>query len=265
MVAAISGEQLALFNRVHPVNSGSILGALRRNVFFRSCCGTARGAGEPDEVSGAAVQDALEVSGDTDRPCQRCGFEPDAVSDLVKEFECIAARAIPLVDHGDDRDATMTTHLKELECLRLQTLRCVDQHDRAIDGAQHPVGVFGEVGVPRSVEQVDDTVLPIGGDVRELQSSGRDRDAPGLLHLHPVRHRRPSPRFTVNGARFGDHPCVQDERFGERRLSRVGMADDSEGPPTEGFARQTFCSCPARGRADFQVVVGHRGVHAICL
>ena len=56
----------------------------------------------------------------------------------------------------------MTTHLEKFQGLRFQALGRIDQHDRAIDGTQHPVGVFGEVRVPGGIEKVDDAVLPIG-------------------------------------------------------------------------------------------------------
>ena len=55
----------------------------------------------------------------------------------------------------------MAAYLKELERLGLKAFGRIDQHDRAVDGAEHPVGVLGEIGVPGCVEQVDDAVLPV--------------------------------------------------------------------------------------------------------
>ena len=131
----------------------------------------------------------------------------------------------------------MTTHLEQFEGLRFKAFRRIDEHDCAIDRTEYAVGVFGEVRVPGGVEQIDDAVLSVGGDVGELQRCRRDRDAPGLFHLHPVRHRGASSGLAVNGAGLSDHPGVQDQCLGERRLTRVGMADDGEGPPTESLGR----------------------------
>ena len=235
MVTTIGGQQLALFDRVVPIDAGSVAGTFGCDVLLGCRGGAAGGAGEPDEVAGSSVQHALKVSGDADRPCQRCGFESDAFVDLVEEFQCVPTRAIPLIDHGDDRDASVTTHLEQFESLRLKAFRRIDQHDRAIDRAEHAVGVFGEVRVPRGVEQIDDAVLPVGRDIGELQGGGCDRDAPGLFHLHPVRHRGAASGLAVDGAGLVDHPGVQDQCLGERRLARVGVADDGEGPSTEGL------------------------------
>ena len=161
MVPAVDGEQFAFFDRVVPVITGRVAGAFGRDVFLGGRGGTARGAGEPDEIAGAPIQDALEVTGDADRPRQRCRFESDPSGDFVEQRESITARPVPLVDHGDDRNAAVTAHLKELQGLRFKAFRRVDQHHGAINGAEHPVGVLGEVGVPGGVEQVDDAVLPL--------------------------------------------------------------------------------------------------------
>lgn len=148
VIAAVGGEQFAFLDRVDPVDPGGLLGPVRRDVLLGGRGGPARGAGEADEVAGAAIQHALEVAGDTHRPGQRRRFEADALGDLVEQFQRVTARSVPFVDHGQDRDAAVTAHLEELEGLRFQTLGGVDQHHRAVDRRQHPVGVLGEVGVP---------------------------------------------------------------------------------------------------------------------
>ena len=208
VVAAVRGEQLAFLGCVDPVDAGRLLRALRGDVFLRCRGGTAGRAGEPDVVAGSPIQHTLEVTGDPDRPCQRGGLHTDALLDLVEEFQGVAARTVPLVDHRDDRDTAVPAYLKKFQRLRLQALGGVDQHDRAVHRAEHPIGVFGEIGVAGGVEQVDDAVLPVGGAVGELQRGGGDGDASGLLHLHPVRHRGAAAGFAVNGPRFGDHPGV---------------------------------------------------------
>ena len=97
----------------------------------------------------------------------------------------LAAGPVPLVDERDHRDAAGAADLEQLQRLRLHALGRVEQHDRAVDRGQHPVGVLGEVGVAGRVEQVDHVVAVV-----EPQRGRGDRDAALLLHLHPVRRRR---------------------------------------------------------------------------
>jgi len=56
------------------------------------------------------------------------GRNPDPRLDLVHQFECMAPGPVPLVDHRDDRDPTVLAHLEQLQRLRLQPLRRIDQH-----------------------------------------------------------------------------------------------------------------------------------------
>lgn len=80
------------------------------------------------------------------------------------------------------------------------------------------------------VEEVDHRIA-----VRELQHRRGDRDAPGLLHLHPVRHRGAPARLAVDRAGLGDDPRMQRQGLGQRRLTGVGVADDGEGAAARGF------------------------------
>ena len=58
----------------------------------------------------------------------------------------------------------MSADLEELHGLDLEALGRINEHDRSIDRGQDSVCVFGEVGVPGSVDQVDHRVT-----VGELQ------------------------------------------------------------------------------------------------
>src|ERR1700753_1176369 len=77
-----------------------------------------------------------------DRPVQRGRPQPDPLLDLVQQFQRLPAGPVPLVHERDDRDVPVAAHVKQLQRLRLQALGRVQQHDRAVDGLQHPVGVF---------------------------------------------------------------------------------------------------------------------------
>ena len=206
--------------------SSTSSGAIR---CLRGPRGPAGRAGVLHELARTPVQDAAEVAGLTDRPGQRSGAELDLLLDQVHQLQRREARAVPLVDDRDHRDAPQRADLEELEGLRLEPLARVDQHDRRVDRGQHAVGVLGEVAVARGVDQVDHVVA-----VDELQRGRGDRDAARLLHRHPVRHRGAPLTLAVHGPRLGDRPGVQSERLGQGGLARVGVADDGEGTARAG-------------------------------
>ena len=92
------------------------------------------------------------------------------------------AGAIALVDEGEDRNLALSAHLEELERLRLDALRPVENHHRRIGGRENPVGVLAEITVAWRVEQVEHVV-----PVVELERCRGDRDPALLFELHPVR------------------------------------------------------------------------------
>ncbi len=237
-VGVVGAEQFRFLDRGVPVHARGVVGLVRVDVLLGGCRGATCGAGEADVGSGAAIQHALEVARDADGPRQRRRLESDTRLDLVDQLQRVPARPVPLVDHRDDRDAAVTAHLEQLERLRFQTLGRVDQHHGRVDRGQYPVGVLGEVGVARGVEQVDHAGGAGLGDVRELQRRRRDRDAARLLHLHPVRDGGAAPCLAVDGAGLGDGLGVQHQGLGQRGFACVGMTDDGEGPSALRLGRQ---------------------------
>ena len=224
------GEQLALLLGLH---EGVALQGDRRvgvQVLLGGDGGTAVGAGEAQVAAGGDVQDAAEVAGDADRPVQRGRLQTGALADLVHQVEGVVARPVPLVDHGDDRDAPVPADLEQLHRLRLEALGGVDEHHGGVDRRQHPVGVLGEVGVAGGVDQVDH-----GAAVAELQGGRGDRDAALALDVHPVGHGAAAAVLAVHGAGAGHHPGVQGQGLGERRLAGVGVADHGERPAAGGL------------------------------
>ncbi len=132
---------------------------------------------------------------------------------------------VELVDEGHDRGVAHPADLHELLRLGLDPLAAVDDHQRAVHGGEDPVGVLGEVLVAGGVQEVD-----LEGPVVELHDRRRDGDPPLLFDRHPVARRVPAGLPGLDGAGELDRPAEEEELFGQRRLSRVRVADDAEGP-----------------------------------
>jgi len=167
----------------------------------------------------------VEVAGDADRPGDRGRAQAGALLDLVEQLQGLAAGPVPLVDERDDRDAAVPADLEQLHGLGLHALGRVDQHHRAVDGGQHPVGVLGEVGVAGRVDQVEHMAAML-----EAQGRRGDGDPSGALQLHPVGGDATPPGLAVHRARLGDRGSVQRQGLGHGRLARVRVTDHSERP-----------------------------------
>jgi hypothetical protein len=200
-------------------------------ALLQGLLGAARPPGVGGVLAGGPLDQAAEVAGDAHRPVDRRRPQADALLDLVEKLERLPARPVPLVDEGDHRHVPGPADVEQLERLRLEALGRVEQHDRAVDGLEHPVGVLGEVGVARRVQQVQH--VPV---VVELEHRGRDRDAAVLLHRHPVRGNAAAAGLAVHRARGVDRRRVQRQRLGQRGLARVGVTDHRERPPPRRLA-----------------------------
>ena len=75
------------------------------------------------------------------------------------------------------------TYLKELYGLSLNTLGCIDHHDRRIRSHKCTVGILREILMSRCVKYVYAISVII-----ELQNRRGYRDTSLLLYIHPVRH-----------------------------------------------------------------------------
>lgn len=139
---------------------------------------------------------------------------------------CATASVLPFVDERSHRDAAVAADVEESAGLFLQGLGRVDEHHRAVHRGQDAVGVLGKVRVTGGVQEVEHAPA-----VRELQHGRGDRDAAGLLHLHPVRGHPAPPGLAVHRTRPGEGVGVQRERLGQRGLARVGMTDHRKGAP----------------------------------
>ena len=170
---------------------------------------------------------AAEMAAHADRPGGRGHVQRQGLFDLVDQLQRVAGLAVHLVDEGDDRHVAQAADLEQLAGLFLDTLRGVDDHDRAVDRGQRAVGVFREILVARRVEQVEGEAVML-----EAHHRGRHRNAALALHLQPVRARTPLLAARLHRTGHLDGAGEQQQLLGQRGLAGVGMRDDREGAAT---------------------------------
>ncbi len=173
---------------------------------------------------------ALELRSTVDGPAQRRQADVQFLLDFVQQLERIHARAVHLVDEHNDGCIPHAAHLDQLLRLRLDAFGRVDDHDDAVDSRQSAEGVFGEVLVARGVQDVDLDILII-----KAHDRGSHRDATLALDLHPVGSGGLADLVRLHGTGHLDGAAVEQQFLGQCGLTRIGVADDGEGPPSVNF------------------------------
>ena len=139
--------------------------------------------------------------------------------DLLDAAEEVGADLVHLVDEHDARHAVFVGLAPYGFRLRLDALVAVEHANRAVEHAQRPLDLDGEVDVAGRVDDVEALVLPERG-----RRGGRDRDAALLLLLHPV-HRRGA---VVDFADLVRLAGVVEDALGRRRLPGIDVGHDAE-------------------------------------
>ena len=167
------------------------------------------------------VDDALELVLATDRDLDRHRVRAEAVADRLDAAPEVGAGPVELVDEAEARHAVAVGLAPDRLGLGLDAGHAVEDDDRAVEHAEAPLDLDGEVHVPGRIDDVDAMVAP----ERRGRSRG-DRDPALLLLGHPV-HRRGA---FVDLADLVDLLRVEEDPLGHGRLARVDMGDDSDVP-----------------------------------
>ena len=185
-------------------------------------------AAGPEEVEAVVVEvvHALEGRAHADGPGEGLDLDVQLRLELVQKFEGVLALAVELVHEDDDRRLAHAADFHEPQGLFFDALDAVDDEDDAVHGGERAVGVLGEVLVARRVEQID--LEPV---VVEAHDRRGHRDAALALDVHEVRRGALPDLVRLHRAGDLDRAAEEQELLGERGLSRVGVADDGEGPP----------------------------------
>ena len=161
----------------------------------------------------------LEVALGADRQLGERDGRVEAVLDHVDAAEEVGTDAVHLVDEAHARHVVLVGLTPDGLGLGLDPGDGVEHRDRAVEHAQRPLDLDGEVDVAGRVDDVDPRVAPAAGG-----GGRRDGDAALLLLGHPVHDRRALVDLTdlVGAARV-----VQDP-LGRRGLARVDVGHDPD-------------------------------------
>jgi len=174
----------------------------------------------PDErLHVEQVDDALVVALGADRQLDHRGRGLETLVDAGEGREEVGAEAVHLVDEADARHAVLVGLTPHGLGLRLDAGDAVEHGDRAVENAQRPLDLDGEVDVAGRVDDVDGVVVPLAGG-----GGRRDRDAPLLLLGHPV-HRGGA---FVHLTDLVVLPRVVEDPLGRRGLARVDVGHDPD-------------------------------------
>ena len=170
-----------------------------------------------------------------DRPVHRIGADAQNIFQFIHQIERRLAKAVELVDKGEDGNPALTADAEKLARLRFNALRRVDDHDGAVHRHERTVRILAEILMPRRIEDVDAIAVIV-----ELQNGGRDGDAALLFDLHPVGNSMALRLARLDRAGEMDGASVKEQLLGECRLACVRMRDDGKGTALLDFARKFF-------------------------
>ena len=171
------------------------------------------------------VDDAAELALGADRQLHDATVRVEAVLDHVDATEEVGADAVHLVDEADPRHVVLVGLAPHRLGLRLDAGDRVEHRDRAVEHAQRPLDLDGEVDVAGRVDDVDPAVAPLAGG-----RGRRDRDAALLLLDHAVHDRGALVDLTDLVGAAG----VVEDALGRRGLARVDVGHD---PDVAGLVR----------------------------
>ena len=154
-----------------------------------------------------------------DRELDDRGHGVEAVLDHRHGAVEVGADAVHLVDEADARHAVVVGLAPHRLGLRLDAGDRVEHRDGAVEHAQRPLDLDGEVDVAGRVDDVDAVVVPLAGGGRR-----GDRDAALLLLDHVVHH---GGAFVDLADLVGLAGVVEDA-LGRRGLARVDVRHDPD-------------------------------------
>ena len=105
--------------------------------------------------------------------------------------------------------------------LRLDTLRCIDDQDRAFAGGQTAGNLVGEIDVARRIEKIERVLQTILGLVLHRHRMGLDRDSTLTFQVHGIKQ-------LILLVAISDRVGHLQQTVGEGGLPVINVGDDAE-------------------------------------
>ena len=182
---------------------------------------------------GIAVVNALEIAIRADGPVDRAGANTEHLLHLLHQGKRVFARAVHLVDEGENRDVSQAADLEQLDGLCLDALGRVDEHYGAVRRDEHAVGILREILMAGGIEDVDVVAVKL-----ELHGRGGHGNAALFLDIHPVAGGVFVALAGFDGTGGANRARIKQQLFGQRRFTGVGVGDNGERPAAGGFGRE---------------------------
>ncbi len=152
------------FNNTHFLNGVAFTGLIQVSFIF------------------IKVIDTFEQLTAANRPGDWRTADFQFVLDFIQQLHRIADVTVEFVHKGQDRRIAQTGNFHQLTGTIFNAFCSIDNHQAAVHRRQSTIGIFGEVFVPRGVQQVHQAVM-----IRKLHHRGGNGDTTLLFHFHPVR------------------------------------------------------------------------------
>ncbi len=167
--------------------------------------------------------DSLKTFSLTDGPGERTNVYLQFLFKLIENIHRASSLTVHLVDKYDDRRTAHSADFHKSFGLCLDALDTVYDKNDTVYRSEGPVGVFGEVFVPRCVKDVDLFAFKC-----KTHNGGSYGDAALLLNLHKITGCGFFNFVLFDGSSGFDRSSKQQELLGQCCFSCIRMADNGK-------------------------------------
>ena len=149
------------------------------------------------------------------------GIQTDRAFDHLFGARNVGALQIDLVDDRNDFEAVIDGQIGIRQSLRFDSLRGVDDEQRAFAGRERARDLVGKIHVAGGVDQVELISLAVVRGIHHAHGVGLDGDAALALQVHGIEH------LGLHLAR-GQRSGQLQQAVGQRGFAMVDVRDDRE-------------------------------------
>ena len=154
------------------------------------------------------------------RPEDVLAVAAQQLDNLVFHLVGHGARQVDFVQHRDNFQVVVDSHIEIRDGLSLNALRRIDDEQRALAGGNRARHLVREIHVPRRIDQIQRVFFPFIR-ILHLDSVALDGDASFAFQIHIVQH------LVLHIAAL-DRLRVLQKAVGQRTLAVVDMGNDTK-------------------------------------